>query len=273
MAERPCRAGRPDPLPSTHRKLVMAFPYADPAGKAAVAGAARPTVDVLGGLPASFVPPPLKLPAAFMPQLAPAAGKEPCGTAAVLGVLSQEATARLLEQCVRACLSKDALVCSASLASRCCHAPLHDEGCHCLLHAAGQGWGCGTNRTCRMAFPPAGGLQHCSMGCPRWPCSLLGHTGHSAHAGRPPRAQQCTRARRCKARGASVQGAVTAATMVATAAAQAAAHPLPQTLVMQCPADVRKQVRPPTTPSAMPVCAGACKDAVCAPRAGVGCGC
>jgi len=59
------------------------------------------------------------------------------------------------------------------------------------------------------------------------------------------RAQRCTRARRCKARGASVQGAVTAATMVATAAAQAAGHPLPQTLVMQCPADVRKQVRAP----------------------------
>jgi hypothetical protein len=59
------------------------------------------------------------------------------------------------------------------------------------------------------------------------------------------RAQRCTRARRCKARGASVQGTVTAATMVATAAAQAAGHPLPQTLVMQCPADMRKQVRPP----------------------------
>ena len=85
-------------------KYVITLPHVDLAGKAAAPGAARPTVDVLGGLPASFVAPALKLPAAFMPQLAPVAGKEPCGTAAVLGVLSQEATARLLEQCALACL-------------------------------------------------------------------------------------------------------------------------------------------------------------------------
>lgn len=49
------------------------------------------------------------------------------------------------------------------------------------------------------------------------------------------------RARRCKARKVSMQGAVTAATMIAQAVAQAAKNPLPQTLIMQCPVDVRKQ--------------------------------
>lgn len=47
--------------------------------------------------------------------------------------------------------------------------------------------------------------------------------------------------RRCKARKISVQGAVTAATMIAQAIAQAAKNPLPQTIIMQCPVDVRKQ--------------------------------
>ena len=47
---------------------------------------------------------------------------------------------------------------------------------------------------------------------------------------------------RCRAVGASMQGAVTAACMVATAAVQAAEHPLPQTLLVQCPADIRQQV-------------------------------
>ena len=47
---------------------------------------------------------------------------------------------------------------------------------------------------------------------------------------------------RCKAHNTTVQGAVSAATMVAQAAAQAAKNPLPQTIVMQCPVDVRKQV-------------------------------
>lgn len=51
--------------------------------------------------------------------------------------------------------------------------------------------------------------------------------------------------RRCKAHNTTVQGAVTAATMIAQAAAQAANSPLPQTIVMQCPVDVRKQVCAP----------------------------
>ncbi|KAK9830908.1 hypothetical protein WJX81_003466 [Elliptochloris bilobata] len=50
---------------------------------------------------------------------------------------------------------------------------------------------------------------------------------------------------RCRAAGASLQGAVAAACMIATAAVQAALHPLPQTLLVQCPADVRQQVVPP----------------------------
>ena len=52
---------------------------------------------------------------------------------------------------------------------------------------------------------------------------------------------------RCRAVGASMQGAVTAACMVATAAVQAAEHPLPQTLLVQCPADIRQQVPLPVT--------------------------
>ena len=51
---------------------------------------------------------------------------------------------------------------------------------------------------------------------------------------------QC-HARRCKARKISVQGAVTATTMIAQAVAQAAKSPLPQTIIMQCPVDMRKQ--------------------------------
>ena len=42
-----------------------------------------------------------------------------------------------------------------------------------------------------------------------------------------------------------MQGAVTAACMVATAAVQADKHPLPQTLLVQCPADIRQQVTLP----------------------------
>ena len=42
-----------------------------------------------------------------------------------------------------------------------------------------------------------------------------------------------------------MQGAVTAACMVATAAVQADEHPLPQTLLVQCPADIRQQVTLP----------------------------
>ena len=60
--------------------------------------------------------------------------------------------------------------------------------------------------------------------------------------------------RRCRAVGASMQGAVSAACMVATAAVQAAEHPLPQTLLVQCPADIRQQVTSPalkTRPSAL----------------------
>lgn len=55
----------------------------------------------------------------------------------------------------------------------------------------------------------------------------------------------CAGMRRCKAHNTTVQGAVSAATMVAQAAAQAARNPLPQTIVMQCPVDVRKQVCAP----------------------------
>ena len=42
----------------------------------------------------------------------------------------------------------------------------------------------------------------------------------------------------------TVQGAISAASAVATAACQAKEFPLPQTMLLQCPASVRKQVRP-----------------------------
>ena len=66
----------------------------------------------------------------------------------------------------------------------------------------------------------------------RFPSSFEGPTFSEGHA------------LRCKARKVSVQGAVTAATMVAQAIAQAAKNPLPQTIIMQCPVDVRKQACP-----------------------------
>ena len=51
----------------------------------------------------------------------------------------------------------------------------------------------------------------------------------------------------CRAhdKGVTVQGAISAASAVATAACQAEDYPLPQTLLLQCPASVRKQVLPP----------------------------
>ena len=45
-------------------------------------------------------------------------------------------------------------------------------------------------------------------------------------------------------KGVTIQGAISAASAVATAACQAKEFPLPQTMLLQCPASVRKQVRP-----------------------------
>ena len=42
--------------------------------------------------------------------------------------------------------------------------------------------------------------------------------------------------------GVTIQGAISAASAVATAACQAEEYPLPQTMLLQCPASVRKQV-------------------------------
>lgn len=50
------------------------------------------------------------------------------------------------------------------------------------------------------------------------------------------------RAFRCHEKGATVQGAVSAASAVANAAVQAKEFPLPQTLLLQCPCSVRDQV-------------------------------
>ena len=48
---------------------------------------------------------------------------------------------------------------------------------------------------------------------------------------------------RCRAhdKGVTIQGAISAASAVATAACQAEDYPLPQTMLLQCPASVRKQ--------------------------------
>ncbi|CAK0786372.1 hypothetical protein CVIRNUC_009585 [Coccomyxa viridis] len=48
-------------------------------------------------------------------------------------------------------------------------------------------------------------------------------------------------------KGVTIQGAISAASAVATAACQAKEFPLPQTMLLQCPASVRKQVEPPVT--------------------------
>ncbi len=48
--------------------------------------------------------------------------------------------------------------------------------------------------------------------------------------------------RRCHDKGCTVQGAISAASAVANAALQAKDFPLPQTLLLQCPANVREQV-------------------------------
>lgn len=47
----------------------------------------------------------------------------------------------------------------------------------------------------------------------------------------------------CRAhdKGVTIQGAISAASAVATAACQAEDYPLPQTMLLQCPASVRKQ--------------------------------
>ena len=49
----------------------------------------------------------------------------------------------------------------------------------------------------------------------------------------------------CRAhdKGVTIQGAISAASAVATAACQAEDYPLPQTMLLQCPASVRKQAR------------------------------
>lgn len=47
---------------------------------------------------------------------------------------------------------------------------------------------------------------------------------------------------RCHDKGATVQGAVSAASAVANAAVQAKEFPLPQNLLLQCPCSVREQV-------------------------------
>ena len=51
--------------------------------------------------------------------------------------------------------------------------------------------------------------------------------------------------RRCHDKGVTVQGALSAASAIATAAVQAKEFPLPQTLLLQCPASVRDQARTP----------------------------
>lgn len=50
---------------------------------------------------------------------------------------------------------------------------------------------------------------------------------------------------RCQNRGVTVQGAVSAAAAIAIAQAQKAKWPLPQTLLMQCPANMRRQATAP----------------------------
>ena len=58
-------------------------------------------------------------------------------------------------------------------------------------------------------------------------------------------AKQChTLCCRSHDKGVTIQGAISAASAVATAACQAKEFPLPQTMLLQCPASVRKQVRP-----------------------------
>ena len=63
-------------------------------------GALKATADVLGGLPAKFAAPALKLPAAYMPPLpALEAASGASGTQALLSALTPEATAQLISQC------------------------------------------------------------------------------------------------------------------------------------------------------------------------------
>ena len=72
------------------------------AGKPAVEGTAKPTADVVGGLPAKFAAPALKLPAAYMPPLPALEGASgTSGTEALLSALSPEATTQLISQCAR----------------------------------------------------------------------------------------------------------------------------------------------------------------------------
>ncbi|KAK9918466.1 hypothetical protein WJX75_004263 [Coccomyxa subellipsoidea] len=55
--------------------------------------------------------------------------------------------------------------------------------------------------------------------------------------------------KKCHDKGATVQGAVSAASAIANAAVQAREFPLPQTLLLQCPCSVRDQVEPPVKPA------------------------
>lgn len=60
----------------------------------------------------------------------------------------------------------------------------------------------------------------------------------------------------CKSNGVSIQGAISAAAIVAVAKEQSVNYPLPQTVVVQAPANMRQAVDPPVDPSDC-VCASA----------------
>ena len=70
-------------------------------------------------------------------------------------------------------------------------------------------------------------------------------TTHQGHAAAVLCLVTGLHALRCRShdKGVTIQGAISAASAVATAACQAKEFPLPQTMLLQCPASVRKQVR------------------------------
>ena len=180
--------------------------------------------DVLGSIPAAYKKADrLEVPAKFMAQIGAcpsAKGGDKGYVEALFTELPKDVTAALIKKC--AASHPSAAPCCPTVAPF----PLPAVSLDSRLGLAPM----------QRSYPVSYFSCNHSQACHVFTAPHSGHAGpgNSLHA-------LCCRSHD---KGVTIQGAISAAAAVATAACQAKEFPLPQTMLLQCPASVRKQVYP-----------------------------